>query len=210
MLRRFSTSEIYVAESDSQLRDALSSAFALAGYHVVVFTEAKAFIAAARARTPAGVVLDVHLPDQSGLGVLDQLDARQYPAPILMTSTDSNIACAVKAVRSGAVDYLVKPIEVARVVESVNSAIAAFGKSRGDIDAQQARFDFPGSALLTLRERAVIAEIAGGSTNKETGRRLCISARTVEAHRARAMEKIGARNATHMMRIVLGAGAIAV
>jgi two-component system response regulator FixJ len=208
-LRPLPTSELYVVESDSPTRDALSSAFALAGYHVVAFAEAKAFIAAARVRTPAGVLLDFHMPDQSGLIVLDELDARQYPAPILVISADGNIACAVKAVKNGAFDYLVKPLDVAGVVASVAKAIEDFGKGRGNSDDRHARLEFPGSALLTLRERAVLAEIAGGSTNKETGRRLCISARTVEAHRARAMEKIGAKNAMHMMRIVLGADASA-
>jgi two-component system, LuxR family, response regulator FixJ len=202
-----STRNLYVVDSDSRVRDALSSALALAGYHVVAFSEARTFIAAARARPPAGVVLDLHLPDQSGLTVLDELNARQYPAPILMLSADHDISCVVRAVKSGAFDYLLKPVEVACVVDTVTSAIEIFGRGTGDANARQARFDFPGSTLLTLRERAVLAEIAGGSTNKEAGRRLCISARTVEAHRARAMDKIGAKNATQMMRIVLGASA---
>lgn len=206
-MRPLPTRDLYVVESESRIRDSLSSALALEGYHVVAFTEAKSFIAAARAKVPAGVVLDLHLPDLSGLAVLDELDAPQYPAPIVMLSADHNIACVVKAVKSGAFDYLLKPIEIACVVRSMSHAIEFFSRSRGEANARQARLDFPGSTLLTLRERAVLAEIAGGSTNKETGRRLCISARTVEAHRARAMEKIGAKNATHMMRIVLGAGA---
>jgi two-component system, LuxR family, response regulator FixJ len=203
-------SDLYVVESDSRTRDALSAAFTLAGYHVVVFREARTFIAAARLTTPCGVVLGYHLPDQCGLVVLDELDAKQYPAPILMISADDSIACAVRAVKNGAFDYLLKPIEAASVVESVANAIAVFGKNKGARDPRNAMLEFPGSSLLTVRERAVLSEIAGGATNKEAGRRLCISARTVEAHRARAMEKIGARNTTHMMRIVLGADALAV
>ncbi|MDO8878815.1 MAG: response regulator [Pseudolabrys sp.] len=206
-LQHSPTSELYVVESDSRMRDSLSSAFALAGYHVVAFAEAKTFIAAARMRTPAGVVLDFHLPDRSGLVVLDELDAKQYPAPILMTSANSNIACAIKAVKNGAFDYLVKPFDVAGVVASVAKAIQDFGKVRGHSEGRHARLEFNGSELLTSRERTVLTEIAGGSTNKETARRLCISTRTVEAHRARAMEKIGAKNAMHMMRIILGADA---
>lgn len=204
-LQHSPASELYVVESDSRMRDSLSSAFALAGYHVVAFAEAKTFIATARLRAPAGVVLDFHLPDRSGLGVLDELDAKQYPAPILMTSADSNIACAVKALKNGAFDYLVKPFDVAGVVVSVAKAIQDFGRIRGHSESRQARLEFAGWELLTSREKTVLTEIAGGSTNKETARRLCISTRTVEAHRARAMEKIGAKNAMHMMRIVLGA-----
>lgn len=209
-MRPLPTSDLYVVESDSLTRDALSSALALAGYHVVAFAEARPFVAQARGKRPAGVILDCDLPGQSSLRVLDELGAKQYPAPILVTSADRDIACAIKAVKNGAFDYLLKPFDTARVVESVTSAIEAFGKSRGHDEVRLAGADFPGSLLLTARERAVVAEIAGGATNKEAGRRLCISPRTVEAHRASAMEKIGARNAVHMIRIVLGADAITI
>jgi two-component system response regulator FixJ len=198
------TSELFVVDSDAATRDALSSAFALAGYHVIGFAEAKAFIAAARAKVPVGVLLGLHLSDKSGLAVLEELNAKQYPAPIFIISGDDSAACAVKAVKSGAFDYLVKPFEVEAMVASVRSAIVAFAKGRVSSDeADNLRHEFSGCKLLTPREREVLAEIVAGATNKEAGLRLSVSMRTIEAHRARLMEKIGARNTAHMMRIVL-------
>ena len=199
------TSELFVVDSDTAVRDALSSTFALAGYHVVGFAEAKTFIAAARVKAPAGVLLDLHLPDKSGMAVLEELNARDFPAPILMISGDDNIACAVKAVKNGAFDYLVKPFDAHAIVACVKRAIAAFANDRGKSnDTADIRFNFSGYKLLTQREREVLAEIVAGATNKEAGLHLSVSMRTIEAHRARLMGKIGARNTAHMMRIVLG------
>jgi two-component system response regulator FixJ len=203
-MRFLPTSELFVVDNDASIRDGLSSAFALAGYHVVGFAEAKTFIAAARVKAPAGVLLDLHLPDKSGMAVLEELNARDYPAPILMISGDDNIACAVKAVKNGAFDYLVKPFDANAIVAYVRNAIAVFAHGRCNCnEAADVRFNFSGYQLLTRREREVLAEIVDGATNKEAARRLRVSMRTIEAHRARVMEKIGARNTAHMMRIVL-------
>jgi two-component system response regulator FixJ len=89
----------------------------------------------------------------------------------------------------------------------VGNAIAAVAKRNAPSKAKNGMaFEFPGIALLTPRERQVVAQIAGGASNKEAGRCLGISPRTVEVHRARIMEKIGARNAADLVRIVLGGG----
>ena len=205
MMQSLRSGDLFVVDSDTAIRDALSSAFALAGYHVVGFAEAKTFIAAARVKAPAGVLLDLHLPDKSGMVVLEELNARDYPAPILMISGDDNIACAVKAVKNGAFDYLVKPFDANAIVAYVRNAIAAFAHSKCDRnETADIQFNFSGYELLTRREREVLAEIVAGATNKEAGRHLRVSMRTIEAHRARVMGKIGARNTAQMMRIVLG------
>src|SRR6476661_7711937 len=88
------------------------------------------------------------------------------------------------------------------IVTRVGGAIAAFRKR----ERHAGEIDFPGHGLLTPREREVLAQIAEGASNKEVGRRLGISPRTVEVHRARIMEKIGARNAADLVRIVLSSG----
>src|SRR5664279_4460261 len=145
MMQSLRSGDLFVVDSDTAIRDALSSAFALAGYHVVGFAEAKTFIAAARVKAPAGVLLDLHLPDKSGMAVLEELNARDYPAPILMISNDDSVACAVKAVKSGAFDYLVKPFDAHAIVACVRNAIAAFANGRGNSDETTGmQFNFSG------------------------------------------------------------------
>jgi FixJ family two-component response regulator len=151
--------------------------------------------------------LDLHLPAKSGLVVLRELDARSYPAPIFIVTGDSDVSSAVEAVKSGAFDYLVKPLDASAIVARVRSAITAFARRDGSaVGKIGLPADLPGQSLLTPREREVLSQIAEGASNKEVGRRLGISPRTVEVHRARLMEKIGARNAADLVRIVLSGG----
>ncbi len=201
------TSELFIVDDDATTRDTLSAVFTLAGYRVSVFADAETFLAAARVNAPAGVLLDLHLPGKSGLDVLKDLNAQHYPAPIFILSADGDVACAVEAVKNGAFDYMLKSSDTRTIVSRVGDAIAGFAKRNIPvIGTNGALFEFPGRARLTPREREVLAQIAAGASNKEAGRRLGISPRTIEVHRARIMEKIGARNAADLVRIVLSGG----
>jgi two-component system, LuxR family, response regulator FixJ len=199
--------ELFVVDDDVMMRDALSIVFTLAGYRVTGFADTETFLVAARNHTPACILLDLHLPDKSGVTALKELDAQNYPAPIFIVTGDDDVGCAVEAVKSGAFDYLVKPFDARSIVIRVAGAIAAFGKRGAYTNGDNSwRTEFPGLALLTPREREVLAQIAAGASNKEAGRKLGISPRTIEVHRARVMEKVGARNAADLVRIVLGSG----
>jgi two-component system response regulator FixJ len=197
---------VIIVDDDRSMRDALAVVFSVAGYKVSLFPDAESFLAAVPVKAPAALLLDVHLPGRSGIDLLKRLDAAHYSAPILMISADADVAHVVAAVKSGAFDYMVKPLDGRDMVRRVGSAIAAFERKANAHAAPTIMRNFPGQAALTPRERQVLGEIANGASNKEVGRRLGISPRTVEVHRARIMTKIGARNAADLVRIVLGGG----
>ena len=85
------TRNLFIVDDDPMMRDALSIVFTLAGYGVVVFADAETFLAAARARVPACVLLDLHLPDKSGVAVLKELNAHSYPAPVFIITSDGDL-----------------------------------------------------------------------------------------------------------------------
>jgi FixJ family two-component response regulator len=196
--------EIFIVDDEPTIRDALSTVLKLEGYRVTAFPDGRAFLEAARTRKPDCVLLDVQMPGRSGLDILKELNAQQYPAPIFIISGQGDIPMAVEAIRNGALDFIEKPFKADAVLTRVRDAIAAW--SQRDEAAQNSGIntDFPAYAQLTARERDVLVQIAGGASNKETGKGLGISPRTVEVHRARIMEKLGAKNAADLMRIVLG------
>jgi two-component system response regulator FixJ len=201
-----SAGEIFVVDDDALVRGAIDAVLSREGYHVTGFAEGTSFLAAARARTPTCIILDVKMPGQSGLEILKDLNAQQYPAPIFIISGEGDIPMAVEAIKSGALDFIQKPFDGPTLVTQVREAVEAWGRRArgggGDILSKQ----FPGHDLLTARERDVLGQIAAGSSNKQAGRELGISPRTIEVHRARIMEKLGAKNAADLVRIVMSDG----
>jgi len=191
---------IYIVDDDPAVRDALSVLFSMEGYVVETFTDGDTFVNSATKSFPACVMLDVHMPGRSGIEILKALNAENYPAPIFIISGQGDIPMAVEAIRNGAFDFIEKPFSAETVLQRVRESIAAM-KSR---KTETVTPSFGGAELLTRREHEVLKEITDGASNKEAGRTLGISPRTVEVHRARIMEKLGARNAADLVRIVLG------
>lgn len=196
--------EIFVVDDDPGVRAALSAVFSREGYRVTCFVDGPSFLAAARARTPACIVLDVHIPGRSGLEVLKELDAQNYATPIFMMSGQGDIPMAVDAVKNGALDFIEKPFRGSDVVARVREAIEALVRRRTNDEVANLEFNIPADREpLTPRECEVLAQFVAGASNKEAGRQLGISPRTIEVHRARIMEKLGARNIADVIRIVM-------
>ena len=196
--------EVFIVDDDPSVLDALAVVLSLEGFHVTSFSDGGSFLATAQMRAPACIILDVHMPGRSGLDILKELNVRHYSAPIFIISGQGDIPMAVDAIKNGAFDFIEKPFDADTVVARVRSAIEA--KARKIDEAATTKVvpdNFAGSDLLTPRERDVLVQIAAGASNKEAGRALGISPRTIEVHRARIMEKLGARNAADLVRIVL-------
>jgi len=201
------TGEVFVVDDDPAVRTTLSTVFARAGYQVTCFADGAALVVGARAGTPLCIILDVHIPGKSGLDILKQLNAQDYPVPIFMMSGQGDIAMAVDAIRNGALDFIEKPFRGSDVVARVEAAIEAHAqRDTGNGSGDPQRFYFPGREPLSRREQDVLAQIVAGASNKEAGRKLGISPRTIEVHRAHLMQKIGARNAADLIRIVMSEG----
>ena len=195
--------EVFVVDDDPMVLNALSVFLSRDGYRVAAFSDGASFLEAAKSRTPICIILDVQMPGRTGLDLLKELKAQDYPAPIFIVSGSGDIPMAVEAIKNGAFDFIEKPVKASTVVTRVREAVDAWSRRKGNGSLPQA---FPGHDQLTSRERDVLGQIAAGSSNKQAGRELGISPRTIEVHRARIMEKLGARNAADLMRIVLSEG----
>jgi len=192
-----------IIDDDPAVLDALRTVFELAGGTVQTYASGARFLASAKQPAPDCVLLDAAMPGPSGLEVLAALGGGAYPAPIIMMSGLGDIPRAVAAIKAGAHDFVEKPFDVA-IVERVGKAVQAFRARKLEKPASRAK---PGTnAHLTEREQEVLISVTRGLSNKEVARVLSISPRTVEVHRARIMEKLGARNTADLMRIVLAPG----
>jgi FixJ family two-component response regulator len=201
-----SRGEIFVVDDDPAVRETLSIVLSAAGYQVICFADGTALLAVARSRIPACILLDVHIPGRSGLDILKELHGEDYPAPIFIISGQGDIAMAVSAIKNGALDFIEKPFRGSEIVARLEEAIGAYARRRAENSASSiASLHLPGREPLTRREREVLEQFTSGATNKEAGRHLGISPRTIEDHRANIMKKLGARNAADLIRMVMTA-----
>ena len=154
--------EIFIVDDDPGVRATLTTIFERAGYRVVAFADGASFLAHARTATPVSIILDVHIPGRSGLDILRELHAQDYPAPIFIVSGQGDIPMAVDAIRAGALDFIEKPFRGSEVVERVKQAISAYSLRKQD-DPGLAGTLFPGP-------RAADAARARGAGNDPEGR----------------------------------------
>ena len=198
--------EIFVVDDDPAVRDTLSMVLSAGGYEVICFADGAALLSVARSRTPSAILLDVHIPGKSGLDILKELQGEDYPAPIFMISGQGDISMAVSAIKSGALDFIEKPFRGSEIVARLHEAIGAYARWQSQTSGSNiATLHFPGREPLTRREREVLEQFTAGASNKEAGRTLGISPRTIEDHRANIMKKLGAKNAADLVRIVMTA-----
>jgi len=194
--------EIFIVDDDPTVNELLSSLFRAAGYRVTCFKDGESFAAAAKQRQPACLLMDVWMPGRSGLETLREIDAMSYAAPIIIMTGHATIPMAIEAIKSGAFDLVEKPFDPMTIVGRVRELIETWHLRRESHRSAQATA-FPGVERLTQREREVLAEITAAASNKEAGRHLGLSPRTIEVHRAHIMMKLGAKNTADLVRLVL-------
>ncbi|MCL4798748.1 MAG: response regulator [Burkholderiales bacterium] len=181
---------VYIVDDDAAVRRGLEQLIASGGFMVRSFASAEAFLAACEQGCAGCVVLDVAMPGMGGPQLQSVLAQRGLRLPIVFLTAHGDVATSVRAMKAGAVDFLEKPVSGATLIAAVRKAMALEARQHEDHAlraAARARY-----AKLTAREREVMALAVAGLPNKEIGKRLELSYRTVEIHRARAMRKMRA------------------
>lgn len=194
---------VFIVDDDVAVRDALALLLGLKGYRTSIYSSAEDFLAAFRREWRGCLVLDIKLGGMSGLDLQARLNEQEAEIPVVVITGHGDAASARQALKSGAVDFLEKPIDDAQLVAAVASALERDAKRR----AERSVGDEVSTRLsrLTPRERQVMDLAAAGRHNREIGEALGISPRTVEVYKARLMEKLQARNLSELIRFALTA-----
>lgn len=194
---------VYIVDDDDAVRDSLELLFAVAGYRTLAFASGAAFLAGLDGGRTAVAVLDVRMPEMDGLTVQRELNERGHRLPVVLITGHGDVPMAVAAMKAGAVDFVEKPFTDEAIIEAVGRALAQAERPAGQAEHEQA---VERLGALTPREREVLEAIVAGHANKMIAHKLSISPRTVEIHRARVMDKMQARNVSHLIRQALAAG----
>lgn len=194
---------IHVVDDDEAMRDSMSWLLEGEGYQVACFVSGEAFLAAWHEDMRGCLVLDVRMPEMSGLELHESLSQRGSTLPVIFVTGHGDVPMAVAALQRGACDFIEKPFNNEDLLSRIRRALA--------VDCQTALRRRQASAVsrrleqLTQREREVMDLVVAGKLNKQIADELEISMKTVEAHRARVMDKMGVRTLAELVRAVMRA-----
>jgi len=192
---------VFIVDDDPSIRDSLALMLGIAGYRTSLFADAEAFLAACGPGLSGCLVADLRLPGKSGLELQAELLARGVRLPVVIITAHGDVPAARAAFHAQAVDFLEKPFDQKQLCGAIDAAFAIEEKR---IEREETRrADGEMLARLTPREREVLDAVAQGLHAKEIAAALRISPRTVEVHKTRIMEKLGARNVAELVRFSL-------
>lgn len=195
---------VHIVDDDSHVRRAIWYALESAGYAPRVFTCGDDLLVELEHLAVAPLLVDLQLPDIDGFALLERVRHRAPLTPVIMLTGYGNVACAVAAMKAGAIDFLEKPVDTQRLIEAVASASqrleASAAQDRAFVEASQR------VAALTMREEQVLARLAAGKSNKLIAFELGLSIRTIEMHRVRMMRRLAVRNLPDALRLAHLAG----
>lgn len=195
---------VHLVDDDEAIRHSASFMLRHAGYTVKTYKDGVTFLEEVAPEDIGCILLDVRMPVMDGLAVLKALSERGISMPVVVLTGHGDVAVAVEAMKSGAVDFLEKPYEKAALLAAIQAGFETLNdrnqRERRENDAV-ARL-----AALTPRERDVLERLVDGLTNKMIAEDLNISHRTVEIHRANLMEKLEADSLSAALRIAFAAG----
>lgn len=193
------TFTIHIVDDDAAVRDSLALLLSLRGYRTALFESAEAFLGAVRGDWTGCILADIRMPGMSGLDLQHALREAGIGMPVVIVTGHGDVASARAAFQADAVDFLEKPFDESGPVAAVEAALArerARVASRREVATRDERL-----STLTPREREVMELLVRGLHNREVAEQLGISARTVEVHKARVMDKLSARNLADLIRL---------
>jgi len=189
---------VFLVDDDARVREAIGELLASMGWDAQTFATAADYIAHPRPALPACLILDVELPDISGLEFQKQISQQDHP-PVVFITGHGDIPSSVRAIQGGAVDFLTKPVRAEDLVAAIRAAIDR-DRIQRSARAEQAelrrRF-----AALTPREREVLPLVVSGLLNKQAAAELGISEVTLQIHRSKIMQKMQAASLPDLVRI---------
>ena len=192
---------VYIVDDDDGMRRALGILMTTVGYQPATFAGPREFLAKYDPNQSGCLVLDVRMPEMSGLEVQQHLNRNGSMLPVILVSGHGDIPMAVQAMKDGAFDFLQKPFRDQELLDRINAALKQDAENRASVDRLadlKQRAD-----SLTPREREVMALVVDGKANKVIAIDLGLSERTVEIHRSNVMEKMGARSVAHLVKMHL-------
>ena len=194
---------VFIVEDDAAVRDSLGLLLGLQGFRTQAFGCAEDFLRVYQPSWAGCLLLDVRMPGMSGLELQESLRQQSLALPVIIMTAHGYIATVRTALRSGAVDFLEKPVDPDALLGAIRTALDAdAARRRAALDAEGTRQRL---SVLTARERQVMELVAKGCHNREIATTLGISPRTVEVHKARVMEKLQVQSVPELVRIVLRA-----
>lgn len=192
---------VYVVEDDPALRSLIKALAQSIGVTSREFSSAEKFLEHYDPREPGCLVLDIFMPGMSGLELQDELNRRGAVIPMIFVTGHADVASAVAAVRHGAFNYLQKPFRNSELIENVRHALELDRRGREMLAQHDAIRDR--IASLTPREREVLELIVKGLASKVMAEEMGLSKRTVELHRSRVMDKMGASSIAQLVRMFM-------
>ena len=191
---------VIVIDDDQSVRTSLQRLFGSVGLAAIGFESAEEFSAAAVPDMPACLIVDVRLPGPSGLEFQDQLLRAGISVPIIFITGYGDVRTSVRAMKSGAIEFLTKPLHDQELLDAVHSALRQ-DKARREQDETLAQLKAKADTL-SKREHEVMTLVAAGRLNKQIAAELGISEVTVKLHRGQVMKKMKTRSVTELVRIV--------
>ena len=189
---------IHLIDDDAAVRDGLALLIGTVGLRVQSWADPQVFITQFDRQSIGAIVLDVRMPGISGLAVLDTLVAQGVDHPVIMLTGHGTVEMCRRAFKSGAAEFLEKPVNDEQLIDALQNAVRQHVKSRERHQADRSAREH--YAQLSEREREVLELIVSGLTNKEIGRALTLSPRTVETHRANLFAKLEAESLAQLIR----------